>query len=75
MTLYQEAQDGFALGWLVANSPSLGPISLHNGSDDESCYALMDLSAPADLASAVGITGMRRSTDNDAERALLNLAR
>ncbi len=75
MTLHREVQDGFALGWLVANSPSLGPISLHNGSDDASYYALMGLSAPADGACAVGITGMRRSTDNDAERALLNLAR
>ncbi len=75
MTLHREVQDSFALGWLVANSPSLGPISLHNGSDDASYYALMGLSAPADGTCAVGVTGVRRSTDNDAERALLNLAR
>ena len=75
MTLHREVQDGFALGWLVANSPSLGPISLHNGSDDASYYTLMGLSAPADGTCAVGVTGVRRSTDNDAEHALLNLAR
>ena len=75
MTLHREVGDGLALGWLVANDPSLGPISLHNGSDDISYYALMALSAPAGRACAVGTTGMRRSTANDAEHALLQLAR